>query len=264
MRRRILRWLMCRRPPVPRHFMRSRVPPAEGPGAPMLATGAIAVPAVLDIEMEMVAVVVIVAGAEHGGEILATIGAHIVEEAARAEGEQAGLAHIDVVAIVEFDAHHVERIALAVLGQNTFAGDVAAGIARALVDGLDAGEVAPAGGGNEFVLRPGGEGGGHVAGQCRGGFHLDTADRRDFYGIVDTALAFMDRRQVGIGDIEALQLLAAVDFAGWYLLDRRHRLIHARIGGLRHVGIGGNKPLHARILRHGRGLRADIDRRLQR
>src|SRR6185312_17109568 len=101
-----------------------------------LPAGAVAILAVLDVEMEVVAVVVIVAGAEHGGEILAAIGAHGVEEAALAEGKQTGLAYVDVVAVVQFDAHDIERVALAVFGQDTFAGDVAAGIARSLMDRL--------------------------------------------------------------------------------------------------------------------------------
>src|SRR5690606_9451337 len=62
-----------------------------------LSAGAVAVLAVLDVEMEVIAVVVVVAGAEHGGEVLAAVGAHIIEETALAEGKQAGLAHVDLV-----------------------------------------------------------------------------------------------------------------------------------------------------------------------
>src|SRR5262245_50538204 len=69
-------------------------PPAQTPEPVRSTAGAVAALAVLDVEVEVVAVVVVVAGAEHRGEIFAAIGAHIVEEAAGAEGEQAGLAHV--------------------------------------------------------------------------------------------------------------------------------------------------------------------------
>ena len=128
---------------------------------------------------------------------------------------------------------------------------------------LTPGKIAPAGGGNQFVLRPAGEGGGHVAGKGRGGLHLYAADGGDLDRIVDAALAFVDRRKIGVGNAEALQFLPAVDLAGRHLLRLGHRFVHARIGG-GHVGIGRDKLLHALKLRHGRCLGPDIDRRLQR
>ena len=96
-------------------------------------TAVLAIPAVaaalLDVEMEVVAVVVVVAGAEDRVEILAAIGPHGIQEATLAEREDAGLPDIDVLAVVEVDAHDVERVALAVLGEGAAAGYLSAGIA---------------------------------------------------------------------------------------------------------------------------------------
>src|SRR5690349_1427706 len=111
---------------------------------PSVAGDAI-VAALLDVEVEMVAVVVIVTGAEHGVEVLAAVATHIVQEAALAEREEARLLHVDILAVVQLDAHDIKRVALAMLGQRAAAGDLAAGIARSLMDGLDPGEIAPAG-----------------------------------------------------------------------------------------------------------------------
>ena len=66
--------------------------------------------------MEVIAMIVVVAGAEHGREILAAVGPDVAQEAARAEGEQAGLLDVDVTAAAEFDAADIERIAFRVLG----------------------------------------------------------------------------------------------------------------------------------------------------
>src|SRR5262245_10559220 len=98
------------------------------------------------VEMEMVAVVVIVAGTEHGGEILAAIGAHAVQETARAEREQAGLLHVDVAAAGELYAADVDCVAGRVLGHGMRAVDAPAGIAGQLVDRLHPAPVAAAGG----------------------------------------------------------------------------------------------------------------------
>src|SRR5262245_21501914 len=81
------------------------------PAPPSVAGDA---PAILDVEVEVIAVVVVVAGAEHRAEILAPVGPNGVEEALLTEGEEAGLADVDVPAVVQLDAHDVERIALAV------------------------------------------------------------------------------------------------------------------------------------------------------
>ena len=116
------------------------------------------------------------------------------------------------------------------------AGDLAAGVARALVDGPDAGEVAGAGGGHEFLARPGGEGRGHVAGQRGGRLHPHAADGGDLDGIVDAAAAAVaDAGEIAIGDLEALQLLAAGDLVGRHYVGRHRGLVTGA------VDIGGSR-----------------------
>src|SRR5690606_32329900 len=91
------------------------------------AAGDAIVAALLDVEVEMVAMVVIVAGTQHGVEILASVRAHRVEEAALAEAEKSGFADVDLAAVVELYGHDVQRVALAVFGKHAPAsGDLAA------------------------------------------------------------------------------------------------------------------------------------------
>src|SRR5690606_22629424 len=92
----------------------------------------------------MIGMRTVVAGAKDGRKILAAARARLVEQAFLAEAEPARLANIDVLAVAQFDAHHIQCVALAVFGQRPGAGDAAAGIARSLVDRLDAREISPA------------------------------------------------------------------------------------------------------------------------
>src|SRR4051812_13784431 len=117
-------------------------------------TGVAAAAARLDVEMEVVAMVVIVAGAEHGGEIVAAVGAHRVQETARTEGKQPRFLDIDVAAVRQLDAADVERVAGGVLGHRVRTVDAAAGIAGELMDGLDPAPVAPPRRRIELVLGP--------------------------------------------------------------------------------------------------------------
>src|SRR5262245_45837363 len=120
--------------------------------------GVAAVAARHQVEMEMVAVVPVVAGAEHGREILAAVRPHIVEEAAGAEGEQARLLDVDVASACKLDAADVDGIALRVGGHGARAVDAAAGVAGELMDSPDPAPVAQARGRVELVTGPSCEG----------------------------------------------------------------------------------------------------------
>ncbi len=60
--------------------------------------------------------------------------------------------------------------------------------------------------------------------------------------MVDAALAFVDRREVGEFDTEPLQLAPAVDLFGRQIVGlRRRRRVHARIAD--EIGVGGDERL---------------------
>jgi len=81
----------------------------------LLPAGAIAVPPSLYVKMKVVAVVGIIARPKHGRKIVAALGAHGVEQAPLAERKEARATDVDLTAVLERNAHDVDRIALGML-----------------------------------------------------------------------------------------------------------------------------------------------------
>lgn len=77
-----------------------------------LTAGDAAVATVFDVKVKMIGVGRVIAWAEDGGEVLTPASADIVQQTLFAEAEPARLAHVDILSVAQFDAHHVKRIAL--------------------------------------------------------------------------------------------------------------------------------------------------------
>lgn len=100
---------------------------------------AITAAALHQIEVKMICVFAVIAGSEDRGEIRTGIGAHAIEQAFLAEGEEAGFAHCDALSIVQNDFGYIDGIAAGMLRhlRATTMVHCSAGIATRIVNGVD-------------------------------------------------------------------------------------------------------------------------------
>ncbi len=82
----------------------------------LLFAGPIAAPTLHQIEVKMVGMFAVIAGAKYRGEVIAGIGTNAVEQAFFAKGEEARFANGYAFTVVQHNFGHVDGIATRMLG----------------------------------------------------------------------------------------------------------------------------------------------------